>query len=154
MREVAHWWRCREEQGDRRGAECQAGLELFEACKLERGAKRLFDPGAGDVDAVDLVQHQMDHVAKRHKAAKEPGADRTEPKQVIGDRGVEEQEEDGGKLRMKDASVHGELGEYLVQHMANKKMDCDPEERELDQGIGFGPAEDTHECQADSKDTE
>src|SRR5262249_24763703 len=130
------------------------GTELVEACKLERGAKGLLDAGAGDVDAVDLVEQQMDHVAKRHKTAKEPGADRTEPKQMIADRGVEEQEEKGGKLRMKDASVHGELGEYLVEHMANKKMDCDPEERQLDQGIGLGHAEDAHECQADSKDTE
>src|SRR5689334_15554267 len=148
MREVTHWGRCREEQGDRRSAERQADLELLEACKLERGAKRLFDPGAGDVDAVDLVQHQMDHVAKRHKAANEPGADRTESKQVIGDRGVEQQEEEGGELRMEDASMHGEFGEDLVQHVADKKMDCDPEERELDQGKGVGPAEDTHECQA------
>src|SRR5215510_11942407 len=129
MHEVAQCRSCHEEEGYCRGAERQTDLELVEACKLERGAKGLLDPGAGDVDAVDLVEQQMDHVANRHKAANEPGADRTEPEQVIGNRGVEEQEEEGGKLRMKDASVHGELGEYLVEHMADKEIDRNPEDR-------------------------
>jgi len=73
---------------------------------------------------------------------------------VICGRGADEQEEDGGKLRMKDASVHSEFGENLVEHVADKEMDRDPQARQLDYGIRVSFAEDTHECQGDREETE
>src|SRR5436853_5434484 len=111
MRKVTHRRRRKEEHGHRGDAQDNAGLELVEARKFERGAKRLLDPRARDIDAVDLVEQQMDHVAECYKATDEPSRSRGESKQVICARGAAEQEEDGGKLRMKDAAVHGELGE-------------------------------------------
>src|SRR5882757_5574471 len=134
MRKVTHCRRCHEEHGQRGHAQPHAGLELVEARKLQRGTKGFLDPRAGDVHAIDLIEQQMDHVAKRDEAADQPSRNRGEAEKVICGRGAGEQEEDGGKLRMKDASVHREFGEYLVEHVTNKEMDQDPQARQLDYG--------------------
>src|SRR5262249_44341085 len=128
MFKVTQRRRRQEEHGDRGYAQAHAGLELLDACKLERSPKRLFDPRTSDIYAVDFVQQQMDHVAERHKATYEPRRNRGEAKEVICGGGASEQEEDGGKLRMKNASVHGEFGEDLVESVADKEMDHDPQD--------------------------
>src|SRR5215467_8921899 len=99
---ITHCRSCKEEQEHGGGAERQAGLEFLDARKFERSAKGFLDPRAGDIHAVDLVEQQMDHVAERHEAAEKPSADRTESKQVICASGTQQQEEEGGKLRMED----------------------------------------------------
>ena len=121
--------RCDRQQADHAGVERGRAEQLASTAELEGGAERLLHTGAEEVDAVELVEREVNEKAAGEEHAREPGGGRREVECARGGeprRRVCAQPEGDGRGRDdgerteddpgRDGAVRVDVGEHPAEH--------------------------------------
>ena len=109
-------------------AECPSFLIVEE---FDRGSERRLDAHVHDVDAVDLVEDEMRHVADEHERGGEPGDAFVPAEQMLVKRCGQEREKHRRQDRVIDAAVVRHAVEDEMRHVLDAEKDTERRQPQL-----------------------